>query len=315
MKHLTIAVCLALTTLAAAPAFPQKDGMQGEGKVVVTILPKKDGALPPNLTGQEMSLKVNGKTAKITALKPFQSPENNIELVLLIDGSARSSLGVQLSSIEGFIKSLPPNVKSAIAYMVNGNALFAGPLSSDHAQVLSALHLPGGVPGGSASPYFCLSDLAKRWPGADPAARREVIMISDGVDPYHMRYDLDDPYIQTAIDDSIRARLVVYSLYWQSIGTGSNRYYENSAGQSNLDQLTQATGGTSFWLGMGNPVSFDPYFDELTHRFLNQYALEFTTGAPRKPQIEAVNLKLRVADADVNTPEKVLVNPTAIAKD
>ena len=32
----------------------------------------------------------------------------------------------------------------------------------------------------------------------------------------------------------------------------------------------QATGGKSFWQGMGNPVSFQPYFEELTRRLRNQ---------------------------------------------
>ncbi len=314
MKNSAIAVSLTLATLLAAPAFSRSDTLQGQGKAVVTVLPKTDGAVPASVTAPDMSLKIDGKIAKITSWKLIQSPENNIELVLLIDNSAYGSLGTQLSSISAFVKSLPPNVKAAIAYMQNGQALFAEPLSSDHALVLRALHLTGGLPGSSASPYFCLSDLAKHWPSQDQAARREVVMVSDGVDPYNMRYDPDNPYLQAAITDSVRARLVVYSLYWESRGTGSNRGYENNVGQNYLNEVTGATGGKSFWIGMGNPVSFDPYLNELARCFRNQYELGFTTGLTGKPQMKEMKLKFSAQAAEVDSPQKVMVYPEGIAK-
>jgi hypothetical protein len=314
MKNSTLAVCLAVATLLAVPVFSQSDALPGQGKAVVTVLPKTDGAIPASVTGQDMSLKIDGKMAKITAFKLFQSPENNLELVLLIDNSSHSDLGTQLEAIRGFVNSLPPNIKAGIAYMQNGQAHFAGPLSADHAQVLRALHLPGGPAGASASPYFCLSDLAKHWPSQDQSARREVVMVSDGVDPYAMRFDPENPYLQAAISDSVRARLVVYSLYWQSSGTGSSGSYGSLSGQSYLNVVTQATGGKSFWRGMGNPVSFAPYLDELTRRFRNQYELGFTTGLTGKPQIEDLKLRFSAPGVEVDSPQKVIVYPAAIAQ-
>ena len=313
MENSAIAVCLALTSLLAAPAFSQSDALQGQGKAVVTVLPKRDSAAPVGITEQDMSLKIDGKVARITAFKPYQSPENNLELVLLIDNSAHSSLGNQFEAIGSFVKSLPPNVKAAIAYMQNGQALFAGPLSTDHAQVLRALHLPGGSAGSSASPYFCLSDLARHWPSQDQAARREVVMVSDGVDLYTMRYDPDNPNLQDAISESVRARLVIYSLYWESRGTGGTGSFEKLAGQGYLDEVTQATGGKSFWIGMGNPVSFEPYLDELTRRFRNQYELGFTTGLTGKPKIEELKLEFSAPGTEVNSPRKVIVYPGTVA--
>jgi hypothetical protein len=281
---------------------------------VVTVLPKQEGALPPSVTGQDLSVKVDGKPARVTSWMPFQSPENSLELVLLIDGSARSALGGQFDSIKSFVKSLPPNTKAAIAYMQNGNAIFSGPLSADHAEVLRGLHLPAGSPGSNASPYFCLSDLAKHWPSADREARREVVMVTDGIDPYYMRFDLDDPYLQAAIADSVRARLVVYSIYWQGMGNASSSRYENNAGQSLLAEVTEATGGKSFWIGMGNPVSFQPFLDELTRRFRNQYELCFVSSLNGKPQVESMKLKLSAPGAEVDSPGQVMVNPVAAAQ-
>jgi hypothetical protein len=256
MKNPGMAMCLAvITLLAAAPGFSQTDSHQGQGKAVVTVLPKHDGASPLSITGQELSIKVNGKPAQFTSWKPLQSGENSLELVLLIDGSARSSLGNQFDAIEHFVKALPPNTKAAIAYMANGRAVFAGALSADHEQVLRALHMPAGTPGSNASPYFCLSDLAQHWPSTDRAARREVLMVTDGVDNYQLEFDPDDPYVQAAITDSVRAGVVVYSIYWMNKGIVSSSQYQSNSGQNHLIAVTQATGGKNFWQGMGNPVS------------------------------------------------------------
>ena len=45
-------------------------------------------------------------------------------------------------------------------------------------------------------------------------------------------YDPEDPYVATAINDSVRAGLVVYSIYWKDMGRANNSWYENNAGQN-----------------------------------------------------------------------------------
>lgn len=311
MKIKGIAVWAPVLALAvAAPAFSLKGSQLGQGQAIVTILPKHQGAAHASVSIQDLSsVKVNGKTAKVMLWAPFRDSVDPIELVLLIDDSSRTSLGTQLHDIEHFINSLPPNTKAAIAYMQNGRADFVEPLTTDHKQVLRALHLPLGSPEYSASPYFCLSDLAKNWHSRDPAARREVVMITDGVDYYEKRYDPEDPYVQAAIRDSVRAQLVVNSIYWLNQGRLDSTGYENFAGQNLLLEVTEATGGKCFWEGMGNPVSLSPYFDELTRRFRNQYALVFVSPFDGKPEVETLKVKLSAPGSDIVTPQKVLVVP------
>jgi len=85
------------------------------------------------------------------------------------------------------------------------------------------------------------------------------------------------------------------------------------AGQSYLIDVTQATGGKSFWMGMGNPVSFEPYFKELTRIFQNQYELAFAAPEAGKPRVEDMKLKFKVPDAEVDSPQNVMIYPNAIA--
>ncbi|HTJ30280.1 MAG TPA: hypothetical protein VL346_07255 [Acidobacteriaceae bacterium] len=302
----------ALAAMAAVPSFSQGE-KQGQGQVVVTILPKKGGATAPEISPEKIQLKINGKETSITnVIAPKDT--GNIELVLLFDSGLRTSLGTQLDEINQFIRTLPPNVKLAVAYMQNGRAVFASPFSTDRQQSAKALHLPSGIPGASASPYFCLSDLAKNWPQTEGPARREVLMVTDGVDNYSPRFDPDDPYVQAAIKDSVRAGIVVYSLYWRDQGRFASSGYANYAGQNLLVQVTEATGGKNFWGGYSNPVSFEPYLEELTRRMQNQYELSFTAPFTGKPQVEAIKVKINAPGIEVASPQQVFVTRPGIAE-
>ena len=279
---------------------------EGQGKVIVTVLPKHEGDATPSVAAAGAKLKINGKDASIAKLVPLGA-NSPVELVVLIDGSARNSLGRQFEDLEKFVKTLPPNVYATFAYMQNGNSVIAGPFSDDHAVVLKGLHLPGGSAGSNASPYFCLSDLAKRWPSRNLAARREVLMITDGVDPYNLRFDPDNPYLQSAIRDSAKAGLVVYSIYWRGQGWVGNSQYENNTGQNLSLIVTEATGGKSFWMGTGNPVSFEPFLEELTRRFNHQYELSFVSTLKGKSEVQQMKLKLSVPGSSVDAPQQVFV--------
>jgi len=289
----------------AAPACPQGE-KQGHGTAIVTILPKHDGDATPGVSSTNASLKINGHEAKVGKIVPFDG-NSGVELVLLIDSGSRSSLGTQMQEMERFLNSLPPNVKAVVGYMQNGRSALAGPFSADHAEVLRGLHLPAGSSGSNGSPYFCLSDLANHWPSGDTSARREVLMITDGVDEYERRFDPDDPYVQAAKSDAVKAGLVVYSIYWRGQGQADNSAYQNNAGQSLLLDVTAATGGKSFWQGTGNPVSFQPFLEELSRRFKNQYELSFITDFNGKPQVEQMKLKLSVPGTEVDAPHEVFV--------
>jgi hypothetical protein len=309
MKNLNIAIWMAAgTLLLAAPAFSQGEKATGQGRTVVTILPKQKGEMLANVSQQDLSIKVNGKPSQVTGWTPLRGPNDRLELVLLIDSSARNSLGGQFSEIEHFINGLGPNTKAGIAYMQNGRAVFAGPLTADHVQVLRALHLPGGTPGLSASPYFCLSDLAQHWPSGDREARREVVMVTDGIDNYERRFDPEDPYVQAAITDSVRARLVVYAIYWMNQGLADRTLYGNNTGQSLLLEVAQATGGQSLWQGMGNPVSMQPYFEDIARCLKNQYELRFSAPLDGKPEMKTLRLKMGGLAAEVTAPQQVFVD-------
>jgi hypothetical protein len=306
MKTLSAA---ALLTAAIFAAMPSAYGeVAGQGQVIVTVIPKKGEERVTDITAQQLQLKVNGKETKVGSWVPMRGANDDLEMVLLIDSSARNSLGQQIEDIGNFIKNAPPQAKLALGYMENGVAVLSGPLSTDHSLALQKLHLPGGLPG-EGQVYFALSDLAHKWPSNDPLARRIVVMVTDGVDVFNPTYDPEDPYVLAAITDSIRARLVVYSIYWHDMGRFDNTGYFQNSGQNLLSEVTQATGGYSFWLGTGEPVSFQPFFQQLNWMLKNQYRLNFLSELKDKPEIRTMNLKVGGAGIKVYAPQQVNVVP------
>lgn len=317
MRKLRMAVMsAALLLFASAYALSQgSEYNQGQGNAIITVLPAQNGNTSPEISKNELALKVNGKSAEISNWERLQDSNAPIQLVVLIDDAARASLSNQLGDVAQFVKSLPPTADAAVAYMDNGRANFAGQFSADHVAVAHELRIPNGQPGISGSPYFCLSDLANHWPSHNPVARRIVVMVTNGVDNYEVRYDPEDPYLQAAIHDAVRSRISVYSIFWSGRGFLGGGWYAANDGQNLLAQLTTATGGYSYWQGVGNPVSLQPYFKDLDRRLSNQYSLSFTVPLPGGPRVENLSLHASGTSARFIAPQQVFIgHPTAGAQ-
>jgi hypothetical protein len=275
-------------------------------KTVITVLPKQ-AEMPPTITPQDVKIKVNGKDVRTDSVTPLRGERAGLELVILIDSGARTSLGRQLGDLAKFIQSLPPTTEVGIAYMMNGRSVFEQPFTADKARAVTGLHLPAGSAGSSASPYFCLSDLAKNWPSRNPDNRREVIAITDGIDPYEVRFDPSDPYVRTAIRDSIRAGVIVNALYWENRGFASRVGWAAAGGQNLLNLVTENTGGKLYYQGLGNPVSFAPFLEEISKRLNNQYELGFSVPANVRPGVDGLKVKLEIPGVKLTAPDLALV--------
>ena len=287
--------------LLTVNGFAQDEKAGGQGQAVITILAKHN-EVAPTVPPQDVSAKVNGKDSAVTGWQPFKGANDSLELVVLIDSGARN-IGRQLDEIAHFIQNQGPDTKVAVGYMQNGRTVMAGPLSTDHKQASSELHLPAGP---TTNPYFSISDLAQNWPSQDRRARREVVLLSDGVDPENRRFDPEDPYMEAAVKDSVKAGLVVFSIYWHTGPGGEDS--TTDGGQSLLSELTQATGGISYWSGSGNPVSFQPYFEDVMKRLDNQYGIEFKARLDHKPGVETLRLKVEGIGLEVTAPQQVYVD-------
>ena len=79
--------------------------------------------------------------------------------------------------------------------------------------------------------------------------------------------------------------------------------------------MAQATGGKSYWEGWGNPVSLQPFLEDLTRRLNNQYELGFAARLEGKPDIESLKLKISAPATIIDAPQEVFVGREGVTKD
>lgn len=305
-RLLTNFVLSAAVSICAPSMFAQAPGEAGiPVHTVVTVEPHKGSNMP--VIGREDVLVTEGKDRdQVTEWIPAQGDQAALEFFILIDDGANTSVGNQLEAIRKFIVAQPATAKVGLAYMQNGTARIVQNLTTDHDSVTKALRLPSGIAGINGSPYFSLSDLVKHWPAGAP--RREVLMISDGIDRYYEGGDLEDPYVSAATDDAQKAGIIVSAIYTPGIGHFGHSYYQSYWGQLYMARVADKTGGEAYYVGMmGAPVTFTPYLDDLSTRLTHQYLLTFLAKPPKKAGLQAVKIKTEVSNADLVAMDKVWV--------
>jgi hypothetical protein len=192
--------------------------------------------------------------------------------------------------------------------MRDGIAEVVQNLTNDHSAAAKALRLPLGTRGVNGSPYLALTDLVKRWPTT--AARRAVVMATDGVDRLYGTGDLQDPYLDEAIDNALRAGITVSAIYTPGVGHFGHSYWQTYWGQTYLSRLADETGGEAYYIGFsGPPVSFTPFLEDVEKRLAHEYLLTFLAKPPKKANWQRIRLMTEVPNADLVAPGKVWVTP------
>jgi hypothetical protein len=280
---------------------------QGVPAHVLVTVEARHGSTVPEVTRGDVMVYEGHDRDQVTGWVPAQGEHAGLELFILLDDGSASSLGTQFEDIRKFINAQPPSTKIGLAYMQNGTAKVEQSPTSDHALVAKALRLPMGVGGINASPYFSLSDLVKRWP--ESADRREVLMVSDGIDRYYGSGDLDDPYLDAAIDDALRAGIVVFDIYNPGVGHFGHSYWQNYWGQIYLSRVAEETGGEAYYIGFtGAPVAFNPYLEDMARHLDHQYLLSFNAKPPKKSGWQRIKVTTEVSNAELVSGHRVYVS-------
>ena len=266
----------------------------GQAHVVVTA-EGHHGAAPPPITKDEVEVQVDRHPAAVSDWVALRGDDANLELYVVIDDGDDSDLGLQFGDLRSFMAAQPATTKIGLAYLQNGAARVVAPMTADHEAVSKALRSPLAQPGISSSPYMGISDLIKKWPAAN--ARREVLLIASGIDPWSPP-DPQDIYLQKSIADAQRAGIVVNSIYFPEAGHLGHSYFRANWGQNYLSELAEGTGGELYWSqGLANPVSVAPYLKDLALRLENQYLM--TLDIPKQKE-ELEPLRVQSAKAGIS---------------
>jgi hypothetical protein len=296
---LAVGVCLAIGGASWQAAAQESS----TGRAVVTAETKGAEGVTA-VPKQTISLYQNRKLQEVSGWTPLRGARSGLQLVVLLDDSSGGNLGLQLNDIRSFLSALPPTVQVAIGYMRNGTPNLVQNFTSDHALAAKALRLPQGVAGGNGSPYFCISDLVRHWPGGNNDVRREVIMVTDGVDRYSGgQFDPENPYVRAATSDAQKAGVIIYSIYYRGAGRFDRNLGVTDGGQNYLTQISGDTGGKVYLEGFGNPVSFSPFLSDIQRKLQNQYELTFVSTA--KPGLQSIRVKTNQPNTSLAFPARV----------
>ena len=312
MKRLFVAAFL-LTSSALALSVAAH--AQQEGPVSTQTLVNVDPKSTPPSNASALTVAVNDHKEPLTAWSPVVPAD--AQVALLIDDGLRESLGRELDNLRSFIRNLSPGVEILVGYLQYGHVVAEQPFTTDYAQAASVIHLPEGVAGMSASPYLCISDFVRKWPGpASPSSAmtpiasghhkaRFILLLSNGVDPYNgstSPMNQDSPYVAAAIRDAQRAGVTVYTIYFGDAGMRGGSV--DFSGQGYLQQLTEGTGGVNLWEGTGNPQSTAPFLQMFQHAIAETYVATFIAPANSDPQ-SLVRVKFSAGKAKLRSPELV----------
>ena len=307
-------LCVLSVALAASTRIIAQQSPAGTAVVsmVVTVAPP-EGKRPPVINREDVRVYQGKKRLEVTGWQQATGRAAGLGLFILIDETTNTSLGSQLSDIRDFINAQPSTTAIGMGYMVNSTVRIVQNFTTDHAAAAKALRLPMGTTSGMDSPYLSLLDLIKRWPHTN--ARREVVMISDGIDRFRLRGNLLGlPSIsvdaQTAGDRAQRDRVIIHTIYARGIGHADRNFWLANMGVNNLSMVSDVTGGSSYFLGYSNPPSFKPWLDRLQTILQNQFWLSFRAIPGKKVGLQYVRLETEVPGAELVAANGVYVPAT-----
>jgi hypothetical protein len=296
--------------------------------MVITDQALSDNSEVPVLQPNAIKVKQGKDSLKVTQLVPAQGDNAALQLFILIDDTCDPSIGNNLNELRDFINAQPATTVIGIAYMSNATVQITQNFTPDHDLAAKAVRLPRGTLSSMDSPYLSLMSLVKGWP--QQKVRREVLMITDGIDRFRgdrtsfsqnpSRYPgaptavsgpstlpTISPDADTASRNSQRYGVIVHSIYAMGVGRRGRNAWEAQLGQSGVAKIADETGGEYFALGTQNAVSFKPYLDRLQKIFASQYYLVFQAAPKKKEGLQRVDISTDVPNADIAAADNVWV--------
>jgi hypothetical protein len=335
-RHLLASlIALALLGFGARMAWSQDNpGTSSTVQVhmVITDEALRDDSEVPILRPENVQVKQGKTSLKVDHLIPARGDNAALQLFILIDDTCDTSIGNSLNDLRDFINAQPATTVVGVAYMSNATIQIAQNFTADHAAAAKAIRLPRGNLSSMDSPYLSLISLIKGWP--EQKVRREVLMVSDGIDrlrgdrmsrdqyapttgrmnrntPASMSTSTSlttiSPDADTASTTAQRYGVIVHGIYATGVGRAGRNAWEAQLGQGGVGKIADESGGEYFSLGTQNLVSFKPYLDRLQRVFDNQYYLVFGAVPKNKAGLQRVKISTEAAGFEIAAADNVWV--------
>jgi hypothetical protein len=258
----------------------------------------------PEIRKEDVIVYQGKERKQVVDWTPLRGERGALQLFILMDDASHANVGSQFEEIKAFISSQAATTAVGVGYMRDGTVDIAQDLTTEHELAARALRLPMGNLGAFASIYLSIEELIKRWP--ESPVRREVIVISDGID-YFGGTGPANPYVDSAVERAQKAGIIIYALYATGVGHYGHSFWRMNWGQNYLSELAQETGGEAYFLGYETPVSFGSYLADIRQRLNHQYLLVFLAKPGKKPGLQSVRLRTEVPKVELAAADKVFV--------
>lgn len=287
-----------LFLFSAASSFGQPDslpannqsGKKQTGKVrpvtiPVTILTKQE--LQEKRAGEfleagDITVRENGDLQTILSIRSVSNTP--LSLAVLIQDDLTSNFNLELKKLGEFIRRLPRGSRVMVAYLRNSLEV-RQKFTDDLEKAADALRIVVGSAGqSSGNPYDGVLDALKRF-DALPNGRRAVLLVSDGLDisrGVQSSSPSQSIELERAILEAQRKSTAIYSIYTTTAITDGRNSLLNLNGQGSLSRISDETGGRAFFQGTGAPVSFEPFYKELSLALTRQFALTYLSNHMKK---------------------------------
>jgi VWFA-related protein len=208
-----------------------------------------------------------------------------LALAVLIQEDLTSNFNLQIKDIADFIRNLPRGSRVMVGYLRGGSMEIRQKFTDDLEKAAKSLRI---ISSSSAlaprSPFDGVSDVMKRF-DALPNGRRAILLVSDGLDTSN-GVDSSFPSQSIDLDNAIlkaqKRGVAVYSFYSPTALTENNNSRLVLNGQGSLQKLSDETGGRAFFQGTIAPISFDPFFSDLSILLNRQFALTYLSTRMKK---------------------------------
>ncbi|MDI1241753.1 MAG: hypothetical protein PSX80_07515 [bacterium] len=244
-------------------------------------------------------VKENGNEQQILSIRSIE--EAPLALAVLIQDDLGSTFNLEIAELKKFITSLPRGSRVMVAYLRGGSTQIRQKFTTDLEAAANSLRI---VTSSNATaprtPYDGVIDVLNRF-DALPAGRRAILVVSDGLD-VSSGVSSASPSQSIDLDRAIlraqRKSVAVFSVYSPTSSNPNENSMLTMFGQGSLAKLSDETGGRAFFQGSAAPVSFVPFFKDLSLLLTRQFLLTYLSTNMKKGyykvQVNSTNPEVKV---------------------
>ncbi len=282
---------LVLTTVLTAAAFGQVPNERDKQRVRPVTVPisiytkqelKTDQA-EEYIQADRLVVKEDKDEQVILSIRSVSN--SPLALAVLVQEELTSDFNLQISLLKSFIRGLPKGTRVLVASVRGGSLIVRQKFTDDLEKAARSVTVVSGssITAGSG-PWEGVSDVTGRFEGL-PTGRRAILLVSDGFDsslgssPFS---SYQAPALERAISKAQKRSVAVYGFFSPTLATDERNTGLALSAQGALQRMSEETGGRAFFQGIGAPVSFQPFFKDLSILINRQFALTYLSTHMKK---------------------------------